>query len=372
MAEINWSDAQWETVNSAVTEAFGKASVAAAFLPCYGPLAASAETVRDLQIRGLQADLKVHDADTLKLFTLRVKVTLSSEQVADDSLSSAILTFRRAANILAQVEDEIVFNGFDARVTPHVTGSIGKALAASASPTDLPRVHRVSRAHEVIVQGSGPKEVKGLAAVPDTSTPAALAGGQIKLSQAHPGIAATGQAVVQEVAQAVAELEANSNPGPFACVLGSGIFVLAHTPEQNSMVLPADRITPMLGGPLLRSGSMDPNHGVVVSLGGEIVDIVVATPPRVQFLNLTGEAKYQFRVYERFVLRVKDQQLSPVFAFQLKGAGQSPKPKPAPPPTPAPSPTPARRPTPASPSTPAQSPAPGAAAMRVKPRANRI
>ena len=50
MADINsgpgWSEAQWEKVNRAVTEAFEKASVAGAFLPCYGPLPGSAEYVR--------------------------------------------------------------------------------------------------------------------------------------------------------------------------------------------------------------------------------------------------------------------------------------------------------------------------------------
>jgi hypothetical protein len=50
MAELNWSDAQWQKVKDAVTEAFGKASVASAFLPMYGPLPGSAETVRNEQL----------------------------------------------------------------------------------------------------------------------------------------------------------------------------------------------------------------------------------------------------------------------------------------------------------------------------------
>ena len=47
MAELNWTDAQWQKVKDCVTEAFGKASVASAFLPCYGPLPGSTETVRN-------------------------------------------------------------------------------------------------------------------------------------------------------------------------------------------------------------------------------------------------------------------------------------------------------------------------------------
>jgi hypothetical protein len=53
-----------------------------------------------------------HDAVNLKLVNLTVNVLLSSEQVADETLSNAMLAFRRAANILAQEEDQIVFEGF--------------------------------------------------------------------------------------------------------------------------------------------------------------------------------------------------------------------------------------------------------------------
>src|SRR5262245_33146836 len=113
MADIKWTDAQWKMVNDAVTEAFGKASVAAAFLPCYGPLPEAAEYVRDETFTETIPTVTVGDDTTLKLFNLTVKVELSSEQVADDGLSSALLAFRRAANTLAQVEDDLVFNGFD-------------------------------------------------------------------------------------------------------------------------------------------------------------------------------------------------------------------------------------------------------------------
>ena len=112
---LGWSEAQWERVNSVVTEAFGKASVAGAFLPCYGPLPEAAEYVRDEKLTSTGPMVRVTDDTTLKLFNLTVKVELSSEQVAEEALSSALLAFRRAANTLAQVEDELVFNGFDVK-----------------------------------------------------------------------------------------------------------------------------------------------------------------------------------------------------------------------------------------------------------------
>ena len=47
MGDLNWTDDQWRKVKDAVTEAFGKASVASAFLPLYGPLSPGAEMVRN-------------------------------------------------------------------------------------------------------------------------------------------------------------------------------------------------------------------------------------------------------------------------------------------------------------------------------------
>ncbi len=48
------------------------------------------------------------------------------------------------------------------------------------------------------------------------------------------------------------------------------------------------------------------DYGVVASASGESIDLVVATPPKVQFLQVGTDAKYLFRVHERFVLRIKD------------------------------------------------------------------
>jgi uncharacterized linocin/CFP29 family protein len=112
--------------------------------------------------------------------------------------------------------------------------------------------------------------------------------------------------VVTEVVKAISHLEQNSNPSPFACVLSNELFVDAHEPSTFSLVLPADRIGPMLNGPLLRSSGLPPKAGIVVSLSANALDIVVATAPTVQFLQRTVDARYLFRVYTRFALRIRD------------------------------------------------------------------
>ena len=89
-------------------------------------------------------------------------------------------------------------------------------------------------------------------------------------------------------------------------VLGQDLFVEAQTPNRSSLVLPQDRIIPFLGGgPLLRSSTLPPNSGVVVALGGAPVELVVATDMSINFLQVTTDPMFVFRVFEKIVLRIK-------------------------------------------------------------------
>jgi len=289
MAELNWSDGQWQKVQSAVTDAFNKANVANAFLPLYGPLPGGTETVRNERltqpIAGIPITIQVngdHDSANLRLVNLTVNVELTSEQVADETLSNALLAFRRAANILALEEDRVVFAGY------------GRGFLNENSPAVVNQVIDPQRglADLRARQGFSP-----VLAAPPQITP--------------------GQAVVTEVVGAIGRLEGTANPSPFACVLGNDLFNDVHDPT-NSWVLPADRITPMLkGGPLLRSGMIQPNSGIVVSLAAHAVDIVIAVPPTAQFIQRQPNARYLFRVYERFVLRIRDEVTVPVAGFRV-------------------------------------------------------
>ena len=288
MAELNWSDAQWQKVNDAVTEAFGKASVASAFLPMYGPLSGSAEIVRNerlTQVAGQPPRIRLdsdHDAVNLKLVNLTVNVELSSEQVADETLWNALLAFRRAANILALEGDRIVFEGYHKGFQKDDSLYVVNQIEPQRGLADLPTRYYFPT-------------------VPPSSSPGIV-----------------GQATVNEVVAAIGRLEDASNPGPFACVLGSKLFNRVHEPSQ-SLVLPADRITPQLkGGPLLRSGMMEDETGVVVSLAANAVDIVVGTPPTAQFLQRREDARFMFRVYTRFVLRIRDDVKLPVDGFRIE------------------------------------------------------
>ena len=93
-------------------------------------------------------------------------------------------------------------------------------------------------------------------------------------------------------------------------VLGQGLFLVAQTPDVGSLVMPQDRIIPFLGGgPLLRSSTLDALNGysgVVVALGGSPIELVVASDVSLQFLQLTSEPAFVFRVSEKIALRIKE------------------------------------------------------------------
>jgi hypothetical protein len=74
--------------------------------------------------------------------------------------------------------------------------------------------------------------------------------------------------------------------------------------------MPEDRIVRFLGGgPLLRSSRFDALNGYsgdVVALGGAPIELVVANDASLQFLQLTSEAAFVFRVYEKTALHIKE------------------------------------------------------------------
>jgi uncharacterized linocin/CFP29 family protein len=270
--QVDWSNEQWGRIGQVVVDEATKVSVSGSFLPCCGPLERSATVVRaekltdDLRIR-------VDDVDTIKLCTLTVLVQLKHQQLAEENLTGAFSAFRRAANLLARAEDAIVLNGLpQADPDPSVL-----------VPFKVPPQCKVT----------GGQNIPGLV--------------EAGRSSIGPVSAPYGENLVPAVANAIAALEETGHYGPFACVLGNDAFVAAHTPSPNSLVLPRDRMEPLLGTSLLRSSVLDSKQITIVGLAGDPIDLVVATPPTVQFLNVTDEAKYLFRVYEKFVLRIKEE-----------------------------------------------------------------
>jgi Encapsulating protein for peroxidase len=330
--QIPWTDEQWARANQVIQEEAKRARVAASFLPLYGPLEADADFIRKQEIlfsgsRGTRTSaaaeinaaflaynaalaagnfaaaaqaqeriasaqailgrqrLSIDDRDTMRLATLQVHVPVRNAQMADPELTSVLALFRRAANVIARLEDAIVFRGL--APNPVVAGD----FAPPAGVGGLPGIWQITGASAA--QGLWSlTSPRGWSRVPPL--PFLL----------------RGRAIVRAVSRAIGILEQRGHFGPFAVVLGQELFLIAQTPDVGSLVLPQDRIIPFLsGGPLLRSSTLDAMRGftgLVVALGGAPVELVVATDLSLQFLQVTNEPAFVFRVYEKIALRIKE------------------------------------------------------------------
>jgi uncharacterized linocin/CFP29 family protein len=283
-SQFPWTDAQWTQIQETVRDEAKKQRLAASFLPLYGPVPHDAQTV-PLQALTLRPDpigagdfLEIDDYRTRRLTTLSVRVSLGTAQMAQSDLSSALVAFRHAANLIARAEDRLVL---------FMSTGQNALLPAGLNPA--------------ITTGGDFFEGLLTTAVNDRRT----------VSLAAPPAGPPGQQLVQAVGTAIGMLEANGHLPPFALVLNTQLFNVAHTPDPlPGLVLPADRIKPWLDGPLLRSSLLNWANlpqGVVVSLADDLVDLVVASEICVRFLQVTTDAspKYVFRVSERFTLRIK-------------------------------------------------------------------
>lgn len=270
--QVPWTDEQWARVRKVIQEEAARARVAAGFLPLVGPLPANTDYVTADTISyggpGAQAKLQIEDKTTVQLPTLQVRVFLRGAQMADPDMDSALQLFRRAANILARLEDTIVFGGL---------AGAGK-LPLKASP---------------VAQVLGGQRTDGLLQATKKAYPA---GPKTKENR-----------LVSAVSACIGQLEADGHFGPFAVAFGHDFFTEVQTPDPGSLVLPQDRIIPFLGGgPLVRTSTLPPESGVVVALGADPVELVVATDVSLNFLQVTDEPQFVFRVYEKILLRIKE------------------------------------------------------------------
>jgi uncharacterized linocin/CFP29 family protein len=289
--QVPWTDEQWARVNQVIQQEASRARVAATFLPLIGPLPGDTDFVRAenivpaASIPPAAAPLTILDTITIQLATLQVMVRVRGAQMADPEMTSVLALFRRAANVLARLEDAVVFRG----LVRDPANPNGFAPPIAVGPPPPGRVWQITNG----------QQMAGLWAPP--APPFVYI----------PWWPPTGRdtRLVRGIADAIGHLEAEGHFGPFAVALDQQLFVIAETPSP-ALVQPQDRIIPFLGGgPLLRSSTLDTPFimsGVVVALGGSPVELVVATDVSLQFLQVTIDPAFYFRVFEKMALRIKE------------------------------------------------------------------
>lgn len=263
---LGWSKELWDRLDHAVSSESKRSSVAATILPLVGPLPDAVTVPADV----IDADrLAIAEDLTRPLVELSASFTLTTAQVAGEAhLLTATSLATRAANLLAIAEDTLIFRGDagkDSAVFKFVKQrqSAGDGLVVSAD-------------EEIVV---------------------------------HPVDAGTsryGERTFAAVAEGCAHLQSKGHYGPYALVLHDEIYADTFAPLAGTLVSPADRIKPLVTQGYVGSGALPRSIGILLSVGGNTVDLVIATDAAVDFMNLDGAGLFHFRVWERFALRVKD------------------------------------------------------------------
>jgi uncharacterized linocin/CFP29 family protein len=289
-ARLGWSDEQWARVNKTVQEEAQKARIAAQFLPTVQASDSTAVAVPDLSlganllaVQDPVRRLVVDHTPATFLTSIAVNLALTTQEAHDPDQTAALIQLRRAANLIARVEDALMFCGQTAAgavpvgvagLPPVVDIGGGGNQPGLAVPPPLPILGYFPRQDLLIAPGVG-----GVPAIP-------------------------GNDVATQIIAAVGLLEAAGHNRPFACVLSQDLFTELHMPSA-ALVLPRDRVVPFLdGGPLLRSSTLPIGTGIVVALGGSPVEMVVSQELHVRYLQTTTEPRHVIRVSERVALRV--------------------------------------------------------------------
>jgi uncharacterized linocin/CFP29 family protein len=275
---LPWSDAEWTRIRQIVRDEAIRTRVAAAFLPLYGPLPDAAETA-PAHVISSRADESGRAAEMLEIddYTMRrfasvsVNVHIKNHMIADPNLEAATALFRRAASLVARVEDHIIFNGKAGEVT-------------------LPGMA------ERIWTTGGDQNYAGLL---DSA-------GAVIDGKGGDGKGGDGPQVFSSIVKAVLAIEDAGYHKPYAVVLAHDLFLALHEPMPGSMVLPRDSVPPITEGPLLRAAGLPAGEGLVISLQGDPVEIVVPADITVRYLQTALDGGHVFRVSQRFLLRVKD------------------------------------------------------------------
>jgi uncharacterized linocin/CFP29 family protein len=260
---LAWPDELWFRLDQAVHTEVDRTGIVGKILPVQGPMPDATTVPADVID---ERTMTVPDDAVLPIVELSVEFALSEAQVdGEATLGAAVTLATRAANLLAQAEDLIVLQGESAAAHPifeHVKqrGSSGQGLLAAASVgIDVPSPN-----------GHG------------------------------------GERTVEAVARAYAELASKGRWGPYALVLQTQQYADIFEPLANTLVMPVDRLRPLVARGLFGTAALPENSGLVLSVGGSTMDLVVGVEPAVAFLQVDKGGMYHFRVFERLVLRLKD------------------------------------------------------------------
>jgi uncharacterized linocin/CFP29 family protein len=265
--KLDWGEALWQRIDQAVHEEAVRSEIASKFIPLRGPFPDALTVPADV----IDTDaMTIEEGVTTPLIELWVDFALTPQQVAtEEQVATAMTLATRAANHLSRAEDLLIFQGdsttkseFFKRVR-YRSGPVGAGLLKSATQV--------------------------VKAEPSSTKPRKF-----------------GEKTFEAVARAYSLLQGQGHNGPYALVVHADIYADSHAPLANTLIMPADRIRPLVSLGFYGTGTLPEGTGLMVSLGGNTMDVVVGVNPLTAFQQTDSNGIYRFRVFERFALRIKD------------------------------------------------------------------
>jgi len=263
---VGWGQELWDRIDKAVGDEAKRSSLAAQFLPLVGPLAGALTVPADVIA---YSPLSIAEDRVRPLVELSAEFTLTPTQVAGEAnLLTATSLATRAANLVAQAEDVLIFQG-DAGQNAPVFNLVKRRQSPGQGLLDAAE-------EEITVQ------------------------------PVDPGEQHYGEHLFAAVATGCAHLQGKGQFGPYALALHDEVYADSFAPLAGSLTAPADRIKPLVAQGYFGTGALPRQTGVLLSVGGNTVDLVLASDATVDFSQVDGDGLWRFRVFERFALRVKE------------------------------------------------------------------
>src|SRR5262245_34857846 len=302
--KLHWSQEIWNRIDQAVHAECQRTKIARKILPLYGPVSPGELTMPSDAVLRVGQTLTVNEAATTPLIELLIEFTLTSQQVDREAeLMTAVTLATRAANLLSQAEDVVLFQGqsaidgkggpqhplFQQGIVRFRSGPAGEGLLRAANQNPKIQVVRI--------QAVPPEKPQ------DVQEPLRF-----------------GERTFGAVADAYSRLQSGAglqqaHYGPYALALHNEPYADTYAPLATTLIMPADRIRPLMTAGFYGTGtlpakgatpSVRETTGILVSLGGNTMDLVVGMDAITAFLQEDTEGRWRFRVYERFALRLKD------------------------------------------------------------------
>lgn len=283
--KLDWSKDIWDGIDKAVHDEMQRILIARKFMPIF-PTTSDAKNVPADTINTSDQDaLFVEEGDFISIFEISVGFAMTQQQVDTEAdITTAITLATHAANLLAQAEDVLTFQG-----------------QAGLNTNELFTSGRVRHRNNTFVTGL-------LDSVNDDQI--------IPVPFADPSQHIYGESTFTAVAQGYSLLEKQGQYGPFAIVLDTIPFADTRSPLKTTLIMPADRIISLVTQWFYGTGTLRPFTGLLLSLGGNTMDLVIGMDAITAVSQVDTSGLTQFRVYERFVLRLKDPSAIVVFRFQ--------------------------------------------------------